>query len=284
MHSKINHNGSIVNGEEACVSALNAGLLHGYGVFTTLRIYDRQPFMLDEHWERLEAHSQAIGLEHTWTRGAVRNGLMELIMANRVVDGKARISLLEAESRFWRIGSPISWAELLIFTAPLQARAAEAAITISPYRINSASPLAGIKVTCNLQSILTLREAEARGFDEALVLNERGEICEAAAANIFWTRGGILYTSSLATGCLAGISRQLIVELARESRIEVTEGSFQCDHILTADEVFLTSSTRELTRVSCLNYHQFNSNPNSIFERLLRAYKEQAITATRIPR
>jgi branched-subunit amino acid aminotransferase/4-amino-4-deoxychorismate lyase len=280
MHSIINHNGMLVESEVGSVSALNAGLLHGYGVFTTLRIYDRQPFMFEEHWHRLEENAEAIGLEQIWTRKAVRDGLLELVMANRVVEGRARITLLQAESQFWRNGEPLSWAELLIFTAPIQSRTTEAAITISPYRINSASPLAGIKVIGNLQNILTLKEAEERGFDEAIVLNERGEICEAAAANLFWVRCGILYTPTLATGCLPGITRHLIIDLARQSHIEVTEGAFQTEHILGAEEVFLTSSTRELTRVHCLNYHQFPSGANSIFERLLKAYKQHTISAS----
>jgi branched-subunit amino acid aminotransferase/4-amino-4-deoxychorismate lyase len=281
MHRIINHNGALVEGEAASVSALSGGLLHGYGVFTTLRIYDRQPFMFDEHWQRLESHAQAIGLEQTWTRKSVRDGLLELVMANRVVEGKARITLLHPESQFWRLGEPLSWTELLIFTAPLQSRSTEITITISPYRINSASPLTGIKVISNLQNILTLKEAESRSFDEALVLNERGEICEAAAANVFWVRGGVLYTPNLATGCLAGVARQIVLELAHQLHIEVTEGSFQSDHILTADEAFLTSSTRELTRVSCINYHQFNPVFNSVFERLLRGYKQLTVAAVR---
>src|SRR5439155_14382798 len=123
--------------------------------------------------------------------------------------------------------------------------------------------------------ILTLKEAEARGFDEALVMNERGEVCEAAAANIFWARGGVLYPPTLSTGCLPGIARQLVLDLSRRLRIEVTEGAFQTEHILTAEEVFLTSSTRELAKANCLNYHKFPSSVQSIFERLLRAYKEE---------
>ena len=102
-----------------------------------------------------------------------------------------------------------------------------------------------------------------------------------AAANVFWVRGGVLYTPNLATGCLAGVARQIVVDLANQLKIEVTEGSFQSDHILTADEVFLTSSTRELTRVSCINYHQFTPVFNSIFERLLKGYKQLTIAAVK---
>src|SRR5437763_191502 len=212
MHAIINFNGEIITGTEVGISPVNAGLLHGYGVFTTLRIYNGHPFLFNEHWQRLEQNARSIGLEQTWAQEAVRDGLMELISSNRVVEGKSRITLLQSEGRFWRLGAHEAKTDLLIFTAPLQARATEVALTLSPYRINSTSPLAGIKVTSNLQQILTLKEAEARGFDEALVLNERGEVCEAAAANIFWTRGGVLYTPTLSTGCLPGIARQLVLD------------------------------------------------------------------------
>lgn len=281
MHHLINHNGKIVPAAAKGVSPVNAGLLHGHGVFTTLRIYNTRPFMFDEHWQRLEHHARAAGLSEIWEREAMRAALNDLINANKVSEGKARITLLESESRFWRLdATPDKKTDLLIFTAPLHSRN-EAALTISPYRINSGAPLAGIKITNILQQIITLKEAEARGFDEAVVLNERGEICEAAAANIFWVRGGVLYTPTVNTGCLAGIARHLVLELAHKLRIELSEGAFQSEHILTAEEAFLTSSTRELTRVTAINLHQFPGKVHSVFERLLRAYHDRVFEATK---
>src|SRR5258705_9671047 len=106
MHTTINHNGAIIAGETAGISPVNAGLLHGWGVFTTLRIYDGQPFLFDEHWNRLEQHASVIGLDRIWNQSAVRDWLMELIKVNNVAEGKSRITLLQAESRFWRLGTP----------------------------------------------------------------------------------------------------------------------------------------------------------------------------------
>src|ERR1051326_616417 len=105
MHPIINYNGNILYGTDAGISPVNAGLLHGFGVFTTMRIYNGLPFLFDEHWQRLEQNALAIGLDQIWTQDMVRDGLMELIMINRVSEGKTRITLLQADGRFWRLGS-----------------------------------------------------------------------------------------------------------------------------------------------------------------------------------
>src|SRR5688500_5993121 len=120
MHHLINHNGKITSAHSTSISPNNAGLLHGHGVFTTLRIYNTRPFMFDEHWQRLEQHARIAGLSEIWERTAMRAALDDLINANRVSEGKARITLLERESRFWRLdASAEKKTDLLIFTAPL---------------------------------------------------------------------------------------------------------------------------------------------------------------------
>lgn len=252
--------------------------MHGYGVFTTLRVYHGRPFLFEEHWQRLEENAARIGLPLTWSKEEVSNGLLELIAANRLDEGKARISLIQGENLYWRTRNPREETDLLIFTAPLlKADYTEVCMTISPYRVHSSSPMTGIKSLNYLQPLLTIREAEARGFEEAVVLNERGEVIGAGLANLFWVRGGVLYTPVLSTGCLAGVTRRLVLKLARRLRLEVVEGAFHSEQVLGAEEVFLTSSTRELTTVAAINHHKFQSRPHSIFEKLLRAFKETII-------
>lgn len=273
MHKLISYNGTIFSAASVSINPTNAGLLHGCGVFTTLRVYRYQPFQFEEHWQRLQRQALVIGLTLSWSSQVVLDSLRALIKANKVAEGKVRITLLERKSQFWRLNTVTTGTDLVIFTAPIQPRDSEIALTISPYRLNSTSPLVGLKVLDYLQQIMTLKEAENRQFDDALVLNERGEICETATANIFWVRAGILYTPILSTGCLPGITRQLVLKLSQHLHIQVSEGAFYTDHILNADDAFTTSSVRELVRVSNINSRQLPASANSIFERLLRAYK-----------
>ncbi|MBL8149233.1 MAG: aminotransferase class IV family protein [Blastocatellia bacterium] len=276
MHSFINQNGNIVAIEKSGISPANGGLLHGLGVFTTLRIYGGIPFLFQEHWNRLEANAKQLGLADVWTYPVVYDALMNLIEKNRFKEGKARITLLQSNSRFWKVPKYEFETDMLIFTSLLPHMSkTELALTVSPYRINSASPFAGVKVTNYLQQIMTIQEAEARDFDEAIVLNERAEVCEAAAANLFWVRAGIVYTPAVLTGCLPGVTRKAVLDLAHRLKLQVTEGAFHIEHLLSAEEVFLTSSTRELLQVCSINHHQFPSRLNSVYEQLYRAYKEK---------
>src|SRR5438128_650021 len=99
MDALISMNGRIIDVNDAGVSVDNAGLLHGCGVFTTLRIYNGKPFLFDAHWQRLEHNASMVGIDHTWQGAQVIEQLHALIAANKLVEGKARISLLQSESR-----------------------------------------------------------------------------------------------------------------------------------------------------------------------------------------
>lgn len=274
MHSLISYNHTLMPIENVHISPVNAGLIHGYGVFTTLRIYNGIAFQFKEHWVRLETHAHTIKLDlDEDIETQVHADVISLIDANKVVEGKARITLLQRQSSFWQLGEKKSGIDILIFTANLQPKSIELDLTVSPYRVLS-SPLSAVKTTAYVPQILMLEEAKGRGFDDAVVLNERGEVCEATTANIFWVRHRVLYTPTLSTGCLAGTTSGLVRKLARELKIESTAGAFQLEHLLSAEECFVTSSTRELVRVKSVNNKKFDAMPNSLFEKLTLAFKK----------
>lgn len=279
----MSYNHTIVSAQDVSINPVNAGLLHGYGVFTTLRIYNGIPFQFTEHWTRLETHAHIIKLDiDDDLETAVHADLISLIDANKVVEGKARITLLQRHSPFWNFGEKTSGVDILIFTSPLENRPTELNLTISPYRIIS-NPLSGVKTTSYLPQMLVLDEAQKRGFDDAIVLNERGEVCETSTANIFWVRHRVLFTSTPSTGCLAGTTSGIVRKLAKEAKIEYTAGAFHPEHLLASEECFITSSTRELVRVRSINHKHFDEMPNSIFERLTIAFRKY-IHKTTYPR
>jgi branched-subunit amino acid aminotransferase/4-amino-4-deoxychorismate lyase len=152
---------------------------------------------------------------------------------------------------------------LLAMTAERRAISSEPRITLSPYRINTASPLVGIK-SCNyLEKILARNEAAERGFDECIQLNERGEVASASMANVFWAKDGILFTPSLKTGCLAGTTREFVIESLECREIEVG-----IEALRSADEVFLTSAGIGVAHVSKFEGRAFERRKHPIRELL----------------
>jgi branched-subunit amino acid aminotransferase/4-amino-4-deoxychorismate lyase len=257
MDRLVYYNDRIVEAGRAAVPATNAGLLYGWGVFTTVRVYSAEVFALDRHWERLARHAQQALIELSIGRDDLARAIGDLIAANRVREGRGRITLLKADAGPW--GSPGGReADLLIFTSSERSRSgARTAITISPYRMTSHGPLAGIKRTAMLENLLALEEARSRDFSEALMVNERGEVVGAAAANIFWAEAGELFTPSAGTGCIAGITRGFVIEIARRLSLSVVEGGFPVQRLLDATEVFLTSTARGIVSVSSFDLKQY---------------------------
>src|SRR6185503_17728209 len=189
MDRLIYHNDRIIDLSEAAIAPTIAGLLYGWGVFTTLRVYDGRVFAFDYHWERLLRHAERARVAVPIKIEEARRALSDLISANKVEQGRVRITLLKGEAGSWR-GATSTEADALIFTSSEAFLAtANLSLTISPYRAHSSSPLAGVKRTAMLENLLAFEEAKSRSFDEAIMLNERGEVVSATAANIFWVQG-----------------------------------------------------------------------------------------------
>jgi branched-chain amino acid aminotransferase len=250
-------NGSLVDEADARVSPLSAGLLYGWGVFTTLGVRGGRTRAFSHHWARLAAHAEKLRVAIDWDAADVEAGIATIVRAENVIDGRARVTVVRSAAGVWQpAGGPPS--DVMVVAASVAPHeAAPLALTVSPYRLLSGSPLAGVKSTAYVGQLLALDEARARGFDEALMLNERGEIAEATTANVFWLRDGELFTPSLATGCLSGVTRRIVLEAARARRTRVVEGGFALSELRSADEVFLTNSTRGVMPVGELDMHKF---------------------------
>lgn len=246
MHQFVYFNEGIYATADAHVDAVSPAALYGRGIFTTIAIRDGQPFLWERHWVRLQDNASRIGLDISGFReGRAADALAGLIERNAVVAGLARITFFdERKGSLWPADT-VQKTSLLITTRDPRQVPQNLKLTVSPYCINTASPLAGVK-SCNyLENLLGLEEARERGFDEAVRLNERGEIAGACMANVFWERDGTLYTPSLASGCLAGTTRAEILEsvggVEMDARVEVLDD---------ADAIFLTSAGLGKVRVA----------------------------------
>ena len=177
-----------------------------------------------------------------------------LIEKNNFTNGRARITFFdESASKIWNFKTARQTG-FLITTADLREVKENLRVGVSPYLINSTSPLANVK-SCNyLENVIAFEEANGRNFDEAIRLNERGEIVSACMANVFWLKDGKLFTPSLKTGCLAGTMRESLLE-----KYKVAEVEEKLKILESADAIFLTSSGIGIVQIA-----EFN---NRIFER-----------------
>ena len=263
MHPVIYLNKTMVEATKARVAPVSSAMLYGRGVFTTLAIYNSQPFLWTKHWQRLATHAKKLDIDHSGcTEKNVGDALHKLIAVNQVREGRARVILLARSGRdIWKTKSPgAKKTDLLIMTGEPQKLAPTGmSLAVSPFRTNTVSPLTGIKSLNYLEHVLSWEEAQSRDFDEAVVLNERGEIVSATTANLFWAKNGTLHTPTLSTGALAGITRECVIELANKHFIPLLEGIYEMQDLTDADEIFLTSSSLGVAPVTTFDFRRYSS-------------------------
>jgi 4-amino-4-deoxychorismate lyase len=253
----VSFNHQIISASDAKIESLASAALYGAGVFSTIAVYNRKPFQWEKHWQRLteSAAKLRIRLPVEFDETSVFNSLAALIEENNLARGRARITFFdEASSGVWTFESARR-ASLLITTDEFRsdASSAELRLTLSPYRVNSKSPLAGLK-TCNyLENLLALEEAKSRRFDEGARLNEDGLIASACMANIFWVNDETIFTPALDLGCLDGTTRGFVIDLAKTLGYEVYTIAEPFDELRRADEVFLTSAGLGIAGVRSLD-------------------------------
>ncbi|HVF91843.1 MAG TPA: aminotransferase class IV, partial [Blastocatellia bacterium] len=174
----------------------------------------------------------------------------------------------------WRTGPGLE-SQLLVFTSPsLPVKGEDLSITISPHRLPSHGPLAGIKRTSMLENLLAFEEARSRGFKEAVMLNERGEIVSATAGNIFWIERDEIFTPSVSTGCIAGITRGLVYDIAKRLRMHLIEGGFPIQRLLDARELFLTSTVRGIDPVASFDIKQYKKTELRMTRSIAREFQK----------
>ncbi len=235
------------------LSAISSAALYGKGVFTTMAIYNAKPFLWEQHWKRLAHNAEKIGINLTeFSEDIIKNALLQIIAENKITKARARITFFdESSSRVWDFETNKK-TSFLITTSDFRYISKDEKIIVSPFLVNSTSPLAGVK-SCNyLENILALEDARAKGFDEGVQLNERGEIVSACMANIFWIKDEKIFTPTLRTGCLNGTTRSFITEHFPVIKIKANLAELN-----EADDIFLTSSGIGIQKVANIETKQF---------------------------
>ncbi|RLC69989.1 MAG: branched-chain-amino-acid transaminase [Chloroflexi bacterium] len=272
-------NGALVPWGEARLSPLDRGFLYGYGLFETMRCYGGRVFRLDRHLARLMHSAERLALAAALDPPELEQAILKTIEANKLSDARIRLTVSAGEGE--RGLAPPTSGKVTIFVVAeelvLPARIYQEGVgtVIVSLRRNSQSPLSQTKSLNYLDSLIAYSEALAQGADEAIMLNERGFVAEGSTSNIFLGMAGKLLTPSPESGILPGITREAVLELAHAVGIEVVEGEIPPSDLLQADEVFLTSSVREIVPVVRVDGNVIGSGrPGEMTIKLMAAYKE----------
>ena len=262
MHNSISFRLRNIPASDALLSSVAAIALYGKGTFTTIRFCNRKPSLWEKHWKRLTLDAFKIGIDISeFSEEVVLDALHEIIAKNEVANGRARITFLdESLSKIWSFNTGRK-TSLLITTADNHKPSGNFRLAVSPYHTNTTSPLVGIK-SCNyLEHLMAFNEAKARGFDEAVRINERGELSSACMANVFWLKERKLYTPNLKTGCLPGTTREYVVE-----NLDCVEVEASIAELHSADAIFLTSAGIGVVQVAEFDGRVMRREPHGILD------------------
>jgi len=288
-------NGRLVPRYEAKLSPFDHGFLYGYGLFETMRAYNGHIFRLDAHLSRLRCSAESIGLTHgvlTTDEGkqSLKAACRATLEANQLKDARIRLSASAGEGDMTPDPSTCSNPTILITARnlhPLPPEKSETGFkaTVSFLRRNSQSPLSRLKSTCYMENVLARTAARASGYDEAIMLNEKGHLAEGSTTNIFLVSGGELFTPSFESGVLPGITREAVLEIARTSNIRANERPVNLDELIEAQEAFLTNSVLEIMPLVSIDGKPIGTGkPGKLTGDLLAAYRKLVGQAVELER
>ena len=274
MDTLIFHNGRIIPLSEARLSPGQMGLLMGWGVFTTLRVYEGQPFAFNRHWTRMSHDAGRLGMSLGYEEVAVRQSVSRLAEANHRPEGTARVSFVKNHGGLWADAADSPETDLLIFTRQLVQWPAVHRLKLQQHALYSATRLAGAKMLSWVQNAGLLEKAHAEGFDDVLLLNESGHLAECTSANIFLVRDNRVLTPPLASGCLPGVTRDVLREVVPQAGLELCEQDLSPNDLTAASEVFISSTTREVAAVGSIDAQWRFEAPGKVTRTLEQCFKD----------
>jgi branched-chain amino acid aminotransferase len=274
IHRVVFHNDRLSTIDQVRLSPGQGGLLSGWGLFTTIRVHEGIPFAFERHWQRLKRDAERTHCPFPFEAETVRRQLGTVLLENHVREGAARIYVIFNHIGFWRSDESFPKADLLLCTSDLPAYREPTRLGLREHARHAASPLAGVKVTSWLDNVWNYYEAQQAGFDEVVLLNERGEVAECTAANIFCAKDGRVGTPPLNSGCLQGVTRSVLLEIGASVGVPVEERMLKPEDLYAADEVFISSTNRSMLGVSEINGHKIANAPGPITKKMEAAFGE----------
>lgn len=273
IHRYVLHNDAVRDAAALSLSPGQVGLLAGWGVFSTLRVTEGVLFAFERHWARMRRDATAMHVPMPEDSEAVRLKLLELIEANRVPNCTLRLVVVRNSGGMW--SGPPTGRECDVIALTAESKDWGDSVKLA-YQANgrfAEGPFSGTKILSWSANLTWLESAQWRGFDEVILLNERNEVSECTSANIFIAKGNEVWTPPLTSGCLPGITRELLLGEVQAPGVKVTAKPFTPAELEAADEVFITSTTRDLLPVAQVEGKKVGRT-GAAREALTRAFRE----------
>ncbi len=282
MEQLVYLNGTLLPRGQAVISPFDHGFLYGYGLFETMRAYSGYIFRLRHHLERLTRSADLLSLP-TYNLD-LEKACYDTLTSNNLDDARIRLTVSIGEGESAPDPPQHPRPTVLISASAYTPPPPETYINgfkaiVSSIRLNSQSPLSRLKSANYLNNLLARKEARAAGANEALLLNERGFLCEGSTSNVFLVKGRTVVTPNEESGCLPGVTRQAAIELASQIGLSVVQREVQPEELLQADEVFITNSLLELMPLSEVDDKNIGGKSKNIGKgevtgKLMIAYRE----------
>lgn len=284
MSAVVYVNGTIRPADQAVVPVFDHGFLYGEGVYETLRTYTREPFLFDRHVARLRHSAALMVLSVPFSDADLADRVRQTMAAHPALDeAYIRILLTRGVGELSYDPAVCPTPTLVIIVKPLVPpadRTFTEGIRLSLVSVRRNHPDAlnpVIKSNNLLNNALAMQEAYRRGADEALMLNQADEIAECSQSNFFLVRAGEVLTPPISAGLLPGVTREFVLELARDLGVPAHEVRLTPADLDTADEVFITGTTREVTPVSVIDQRAIgHGRPGRVTVRLLAVFRSRA--------
>ena len=243
--------GALVDPLGPAVSALDHAVTVGDGVFETVKIVDGVPFALTRHHRRLERSAAGLGLPVP-DLALVDKGVAAVLEGDPIPFGRLRYSVTGGVGPLGSDRDEISLTTIVL-AGPQARPPASGRLTVVPWTRNERSAVVGLKTTSYAENVVALARAREVGAIEAVFANTRGELCECTGSNVFVVVDGVVLTPPADSGPLPGITRELVIEWGRAAGVDVREQAVPLDVLTTADEVFITSSTKDVLPIDAVD-------------------------------
>ena len=248
--------------------------MNGWGVFSTLRVSDGVLFAYDRHYRRISSDAERMRVPFDLSSADLEKALLSLVDANRARNATLRVAVVRNRGGLFEGAKITRDADLIAFTADLVEWGAGVKLSYMPHSRHAESPFAGRKMTSWAQNLTLYEEAHERGFDEFVLLNEAGQVSECTSANIFAVFDDQVFTPPIETsGCLPGVTRAILLDEIRIPGLTVSERELSPSDLEAADQVFITSTTRDLLPVLEIDQSALRQD-RAALDQLRRAFHE----------
>jgi branched-chain amino acid aminotransferase len=250
IHSHILHNGEIHDASDTLLRAGQVGLLSGWGVFSTLRVKDGALFAFERHWARMIRDARLLSVPMPADEHEIERSLLRLVGANGRPDCTLRLIVVRNGGGMWA-GPQTAGREfdIIALTADSKDWGTSVRLTVQPNGRFAAGEFAAAKILSWGANLVWAERAQKQGFDETILLNEHGRVAECTSANIFAVFGNEVFTPPVSDGCLPGITREVLLREIHVPGVQILERELTIRDLETADEVCITSTTRDLLPV-----------------------------------